>query len=84
MLIIVIATSLLAACGTAPHRTPLAGYAVAPDVSLLRGTFVPGAQPDGNSVLLRGRDRLIVVDSDQVLRAPREWQRKYCYAGTGA
>jgi glyoxylase-like metal-dependent hydrolase (beta-lactamase superfamily II) len=61
--IIVIATLLPMGCGTTPHRAPLAGDAVAPDVALLRGRFVSGAQPDGNSVLLRGRDGLIVVDS---------------------
>lgn len=36
---------------------------IAPDLHLLRGAFVPGQQPDGNSVMLRGRDGWIVVDS---------------------
>ncbi len=37
--------------------------AVAPDLHLLRGAFVPGQQPDGNSVLVRGREGWIVVDT---------------------
>ncbi|MBK6727135.1 MAG: MBL fold metallo-hydrolase [Xanthomonadales bacterium] len=37
--------------------------AIAPDLHLLRGAFVPGQQPDGNSVMLRGRDGWIVVDT---------------------
>lgn len=37
--------------------------AIAPDLHLLRGEFVPGQQPDGNSVLLRGRKGWIVVDT---------------------
>jgi glyoxylase-like metal-dependent hydrolase (beta-lactamase superfamily II) len=36
---------------------------VAAGIHLLRGAFVPGQQPDGNSVLLRAPDGLIVVDS---------------------
>lgn len=37
--------------------------ALADDTWLLRGAFVPGRQPDGNSLLLRGPDGLVVVDS---------------------
>jgi glyoxylase-like metal-dependent hydrolase (beta-lactamase superfamily II) len=39
------------------------GTAVAPGVQLFRGAFVPGAQPDGNTVVLRGRGGLVVVDT---------------------
>lgn len=56
--------SLLAGCATT-SATPVAlpGEAVANGVTLIRGAFVPGAQPDGNTVLLRGPHGLIVVDS---------------------
>ena len=37
--------------------------AIAPDLHLLRGAFVPGQQPDGNTVMLRGRRGWIVVDT---------------------
>ena len=37
--------------------------AVAGGVQLFRGAFVPGAQPDGNTVVLRGRTGLVVVDT---------------------
>lgn len=36
---------------------------IAPGVHLLSGEYVPGGQPDGNSVLLDGKDGLIVIDS---------------------
>jgi glyoxylase-like metal-dependent hydrolase (beta-lactamase superfamily II) len=36
---------------------------IAEDTWLLRGEFVPGQQPDGNSVILRGPDGLVVIDS---------------------
>lgn len=36
---------------------------IAPDLHLLRGAFAPGQQPDGNTVMLRGRRGWIVVDS---------------------
>lgn len=55
--------AVLAGCAAQPVRAPLPGEPVAPGVSLLRGSFVPGIQPDGNTVLLRGRDGLVVVDS---------------------
>jgi glyoxylase-like metal-dependent hydrolase (beta-lactamase superfamily II) len=34
-----------------------------PGVTLISGHFVPGTQPDGNSVVFEGRDGLIVVDT---------------------
>jgi glyoxylase-like metal-dependent hydrolase (beta-lactamase superfamily II) len=58
-----VAIALLAGCAATPARPPLPGTVVAPGVSLLPGTFVAGAQPDGNTVLLRGRRGLVVVDS---------------------
>ena len=36
---------------------------IAPDLHWLRGAFVPGQQPDGNSVMLRGPRGWIVVDT---------------------
>ena len=56
--------SLLAGCATtASTPAALPGEAVANGVTLIRGVFVPGVQPDGNTVLLRGSNGLIVVDS---------------------
>jgi len=46
---------LLASPGTPAQRQP--------DVLVLLGTFVPGAQPDGNSVVFRAPDGLVVVDT---------------------
>ncbi|MFL6591953.1 MAG: MBL fold metallo-hydrolase [Luteimonas sp.] len=57
--------ALLAGCA-APARVEapaLAGERVAPGVSLMRGEFVAGRQPDGNTVLVRGRDGLVVFDT---------------------
>ena len=36
---------------------------LAPGVSLIPGTFDPGRQPDGNTLILEGRDGLIVFDT---------------------
>jgi glyoxylase-like metal-dependent hydrolase (beta-lactamase superfamily II) len=36
---------------------------IAPGVHLLRGAFVPGQQPDGNTVVLAAPDGLVVVDT---------------------
>ena len=36
---------------------------LAPGVRLLRGAFVPGTQPDGNSIVLDGPEGLVVVDT---------------------
>ncbi len=36
---------------------------VAPGVDVLRGAFVPGTQPDGNTIIFTTRDGLIVVDT---------------------
>lgn len=46
--------------------TPAAGsppVRLAEDTWLLRGDFVPGQQPDGNSVILRGPEGLVVIDT---------------------
>jgi glyoxylase-like metal-dependent hydrolase (beta-lactamase superfamily II) len=50
---------------------------VAPDVFLLRGAFVPGQQPDGNTVVFRGRGGLVVVDTG---RHPEHTNRVVAYA----
>lgn len=52
----VLAAALVAA-------TPIRAVEVAPGIELLPGAFVPGAQPDGNTVIVRGADGLVVVDS---------------------
>jgi glyoxylase-like metal-dependent hydrolase (beta-lactamase superfamily II) len=36
---------------------------VAPDVDLIPGVFVAGAQPDGNTVIFKGADGLVVFDT---------------------
>lgn len=36
---------------------------IAPGVHLLPGSFVPGRQPDGNSLVLEGKDGLVLVDT---------------------
>jgi glyoxylase-like metal-dependent hydrolase (beta-lactamase superfamily II) len=51
---------LLLVSAPACARAPMA---LAPGVWWLRGDFVPGQQPDGNSVIFQGRDGLVVVDS---------------------
>jgi len=57
---------LLAGCTTTPPHAvpaPLPGEPVAADIALVRGRFVAGEQPDGNSVLLRAPDGLVVFDT---------------------
>lgn len=46
-----------------PTGTTTVPLEVAPGVHLLPGRFVPGEQPDGNSVLLEGPEGLILVDT---------------------
>lgn len=69
-LLISILVPLLAGCvAMQPAGTkPLPGDPVADGVSVLRGRFVAGVQPDGNTALLRGPDGLIVVDSGRHVR----------------
>jgi glyoxylase-like metal-dependent hydrolase (beta-lactamase superfamily II) len=40
-----------------------AALALAPDVHLIPGTFTPGSQPDGNTVVFHAPEGLIVVDT---------------------
>jgi glyoxylase-like metal-dependent hydrolase (beta-lactamase superfamily II) len=40
---------------------------LAPGVTLLAGRFVPGGQPDGNTVVFDGRDGLIVIDTGRLV-----------------
>lgn len=57
---------LLCACAPQPKGVPPADTSarrVATDVYFIRGRFVAGEQPDGNSVLLRGRTGWVVVDT---------------------
>jgi glyoxylase-like metal-dependent hydrolase (beta-lactamase superfamily II) len=56
-------SALIACSGSPPRDAPLAGDNTTPRISILRGVFVSGAQPDGNTVLLRAPDGLVVVDS---------------------
>jgi glyoxylase-like metal-dependent hydrolase (beta-lactamase superfamily II) len=49
---------LLALAGpTAPPE------AIAPEVYLVPGTFIPGSQPDGNTLVIRAPEGLLVVDT---------------------
>ena len=71
----VVSAAMLAliACSTTPGigtppRPAIATEAPAGPMTLLRGRFVSGEQPDGNSVLLRGRDGMIVIDSGRHAR----------------
>lgn len=65
--LVAVALSLVA-CTSTPTLSPDAvaavdGETIAPDTVLLRGRFVQGEQPDGNSILVRGRDGLLVFDT---------------------
>jgi len=40
-----------------------AATSIAPNVTLIPGGFVPGAQPDGNTVVFKGAKGLVVVDT---------------------
>jgi len=65
----IVATALaLVSCATVAPPPPSAvaavqGVLVAPDAVLLPGRFPAGDEPDGNSILLHGRDGLVVFDS---------------------
>lgn len=59
---------LVAACATLPDRghglpLPTGGQRLSRDAVLLRGHYVLGRQPDGNSVVFAAPDGLVVVDS---------------------
>src|SRR5437868_5522444 len=49
----------LLACVSAAAET----VTVAPGVDLISSAFVPGHQPDGNSVIFRAADGLVVMDT---------------------
>jgi glyoxylase-like metal-dependent hydrolase (beta-lactamase superfamily II) len=55
----IVFAALLAACAANAHDATT----LAPGVDLIRGAYVPGAQPDGNSVIFRGPDGLVVMDT---------------------
>ena len=54
---------LVFALACACSRTVSGDTELAPGVNLLPGRFVKGTQPDGNTVILRGRTGLVVVDT---------------------
>jgi len=54
---------LLVALALAGVALPVAAEEIAPGVELVRGELVPGRQPDGNSVLLRGPAGFVMVDT---------------------
>lgn len=67
-LAVLIASVVLAGCASPPDVQPdvtaiLDGEEIAEGVVLFRGSFEPGRQPDGNSVMLRGTDGWIVFDT---------------------
>lgn len=41
----------------------LAQFEVVPSIRLIRGNYVPGTQPDGNTIVLDAPDGLVVVDT---------------------
>ncbi|MBK5260026.1 MAG: MBL fold metallo-hydrolase [Thermoanaerobaculia bacterium] len=54
---------LLAACLFILAPSSVHATEIVAGVHLIRGEFTPGIQPDGNSVIIRGTDGLIVVDT---------------------
>lgn len=52
--------AFIAAFGSLPA---FAATTVVSDVHLVQGTFTPGSQPDGNSVILDAPDGLVVIDT---------------------
>lgn len=55
--------SLSLACSVLALTVAAAPAEIAPDVHLLRGEFVPGRQPDGNTVIFTREGGAIVVDT---------------------
>ncbi|MFT3821795.1 MAG: MBL fold metallo-hydrolase [Rubrivivax sp.] len=71
-----LALLLLACCGPFSAAEP---QAVADGVWMLPGSFEPGRQPDGNSLLLQGADGLLIVDTGrhiEHLQALDAWRRE--------
>lgn len=68
----------LAACATLPPPISssaveaVGGITIAPDTVLIPGNFPPDDESDGNSIVLRGRDGLLVFDTG---RHPEHTQR---------
>ena len=60
--------------------TPDAGMPIAPGIYLLAGRFVPGAQPDGNTIIFRAPDGLVAVDTGR----HQEHTRRIVDFATGA
>jgi glyoxylase-like metal-dependent hydrolase (beta-lactamase superfamily II) len=58
---------LLALLAVTPR---LAGTEVVSGVHVVRGAFVPGSQPDGNSVIFVGREGVMVVDTGRHVSHP--------------
>jgi glyoxylase-like metal-dependent hydrolase (beta-lactamase superfamily II) len=58
-----IAALCLSLASLAAFAAPPVPQEIAPQVYLLRGEFVPGRQPDGNSVLIKGDTGWIVIDT---------------------
>jgi glyoxylase-like metal-dependent hydrolase (beta-lactamase superfamily II) len=46
-----------------PCVAALEAMSLAPGIDLIPGEFTPGAQPDGNTVVIRGSDGLLVFDT---------------------
>lgn len=59
-LLVRIAALLLSLAAVTASAAPVE---VAPQIYLLRGAYVPGRQPDGNSVLIHAKDGWIVIDT---------------------
>ncbi len=62
----------------AADPAPVSAQELAPGVLFVPGHFVPGQQPDGNSLLLRGKDGWIVIDTG---RHPEHTQAVLAAAG---
>jgi glyoxylase-like metal-dependent hydrolase (beta-lactamase superfamily II) len=52
-----------AAAAPAPSAAAVPAVDLAPGVALLPGRFVPDVQPDGNTVIFRGPEGLVVIDT---------------------
>lgn len=59
LLFICLSLSLSLSCTPADANA----IAVAPGIDMIPGAFVPNQQPDGNSIIFRGSDGLIVMDT---------------------
>lgn len=74
------AVVVLAACHVEPAPSappPAIGTDLATGITLIAGGFDPGRQPDGNTVILQGRQGLVVMDTG---RHPEHTQKILDYA----